>query len=318
MKLDFAPMEGISTYIYRGLHARFFGGAEEYFAPFIAPDGSGSFKSSALRDILPENNRNIYLIPQLLVNRPGPFIHVARELSAMGYTEVNLNIGCPSATVVSKHKGSGMLLDLKSLDNCLNEIFSLAPLGVSIKTRMGMESTEEFSAIMEIYRKYPLKRLIVHARARSGMYKSPVDIPGFLSALRDCPWPVWYNGDIFSPDSLNLLATGTQSIAGLMLGRGAVADPALPRVLKGGKALEAQELKAFHDTLLDAYLAAGYDGRAAMSRLKELWFYMLYKFPDSRRESKQLLKSQTLPDYVSAVSALFDSGKFSPYSYFSQ
>ena len=318
MKLDFAPMEGISTYIYRGLHARFFGGAEEYFAPFIAPDGSGSFKSSALRDILPENNRNIYLIPQLLVNRPGPFIHVARELSAMGYTEVNLNIGCPSATVVSKHKGSGMLLDLKSLDNCLNEIFSLAPLGVSIKTRMGMESTEEFSAIMEIYRKYPLKRLIVHARARSGMYKSPVDIPGFLSALRDCPCPVWYNGDIFSPDSLNPLATGTQSIAGLMLGRGAVADPALPRVLKGGKALEAQELKAFHDTLLDAYLAAGYDGRAAMSRLKELWFYMLYKFPDSRRESKQLLKSQTLPDYVSAVSALFDSGKFSPYSYFSQ
>lgn len=318
MKLDFAPMEGISTYIYRGLHARFFGGAEEYFAPFIAPDGSGSFKSSALRDILPENNRNIYLIPQLLVNRPGPFIHVARELSAMGYTEVNLNIGCPSATVVSKHKGSGMLLDLKSLDNCLNEIFSLAPLGVSIKTRMGMESTEEFSAIMEIYRKYPLKRLIVHARARSGMYKSPVDIPGFLSALRDCPWPVWYNGDIFSPDSLNPLATGTQSIAGLMLGRGAVADPALPRVLKGRKALEAQELKAFHDTLLDAYLAAGYDGRAAMSRLKELWFYMLYKFPDSRRESKQLLKSQTLPDYVSAVSALFDSGKFSPYSYFSQ
>lgn len=318
MKLDFAPMEGISTYIYRGLHARFFGGAEEYFAPFIAPDGSGSFKSSALRDILPENNRNIYLIPQLLVNRPGPFIHVARELSAMGYTEVNLNIGCPSATVVSKHKGSGMLLDLKSLDNCLNEIFSLAPLGVSIKTRMGMESTEEFSAIMEIYRKYPLKRLIVHARARSGMYKSPVDIPGFLSALRDCPWPVWYNGDIFSPDSLNPLENGTQSIAGLMLGRGAVADPALPRVLKGGKALEAQELKAFHDTLLDAYLAAGYDGRAAMSRLKELWFYMLYKFPDSRRESKQLLKSQTLPDYVSAVSALFDSGKFSPYSYFSQ
>ncbi len=318
MKLDFAPMEGISTYIYRGLHARFFGGAEEYFAPFIAPDGSGSFKSSALRDILPENNRNIYLIPQLLVNRPGPFIHVARELSAMGYTEVNLNIGCPSATVVSKHKGSGMLLDLKSLDNCLNEIFSLAPLGVSIKTRMGMESTEEFSAIMEIYRKYPLKRLIVHARARSGMYKSPVDIPGFLSALRDCPWPVWYNGDIFSPDSLNPLENGTQSIAGLMLGRGAVADPALPRVLKGRKALEAQELKAFHNTLLDAYLAAGYDGRAAMSRLKELWFYMLYKFPDSRRESKQLLKSQTLPDYVSAVSALFDSGKFSPYSYFSQ
>ena len=147
---------------------------------------------------------------------------------------------------------------------------------------------------MEIYRKYPLKRLIVTPERAQACTKVRSIFLDFSLALRDCPWPVWYNGDIFSPDSLNPLENGTQSIAGLMLGRGAVADPALPRVLKGRKALEAQELKAFHDTLLDAYLAAGYDGRAAMSRLKELWFYMLYKFPDSRRESKQLLKSQTL------------------------
>ena len=184
MKLIFAPMEGISTYIYRRLHARFFGGVEEYFALFIAPDGSGSFKSSALRDILPENNRDITLIPQLLVNRPEPFVHVAGELAAMGYGEVNLNIGCPSSTVVAKHKGSGMLLDLEGLDRCLNEIFSRSPLAVSIKTRMGLESTEEFPRILEIYKKYPLKRLIIHARARSGMYRSPVDIQGFLYSIK--------------------------------------------------------------------------------------------------------------------------------------
>ena len=318
MKLSFAPMEGISSYIYRSLHARFFGGVEEYFAPFIAPDGNGSFKASSLRDILPENNRDINLVPQLLVNWPEPFIHVAGELAAMGYREVNLNIGCPSATVVAKHKGSGMLLDLAGLDACLNEIFSRSVPAVSIKTRMGMETTEEFPGILEIYKKYPLKRLIIHARARSGMYKSSVDVPGFLSTLGDCPWPVWYNGDIFSPSSPEELGLTEAPLAGLMLGRGAVADPALSRVLSGGPVLDVLELEAFHDALLEAYLEAGYDGRAAMARLKELWFYMLYKFPDSRRESKALLKSQNLPDYRSAASALFRSGKFSPECSFSQ
>ena len=318
MKQIFAPMEGISSYIYRRLHSGFFGGVEEYFAPFIAPDGEGGFKASALRDILPENNLGIVLIPQLLVNRPGPFIHVARELAVMGYAEVNLNVGCPSSTVVSKRKGSGMLLDLESLDSCLNEIFSRSPVAVSIKTRMGVESTEEFPRILEIYRKYPLKRLIIHARARSGMYKSPVDIPGFLSALGNAPWPVYYNGNFFSPGSAMELGLDGISLAGLMLGRGAVADPALPRSLKGGPALTAEDLKDFHDALLSGYLDAGYDPRSAMARLKELWFYMLCKFPDSRREAKTLLKSQYLPDYRSAVSALFDSGKFSSECYFSQ
>lgn len=318
MKLAFAPMEGISTYIYRGIHARFFGAAEEYFAPFIAPDGSGGFKRSALRDVLPENNLHISLVPQLLVNRPEPFICVAKELAAMGYSEVNLNAGCPSSTVVSKHKGSGMLLDLESLDKCLLEIFSHSPVEVSIKTRMGVDSTEEFPQILDIYRKYPLKRLIIHARARSGMYKSPVDIPAFISALEHCPWPVWYNGDVFSPSPALPEPGGAAAVEGLMLGRGAVADPALPRRLKGGPALEAREFMAFHDALLRAYLDAGYGSGAAMARLKELWFYMLHKFPDSRREAKPLLKSQNLPDYISAVSALFATGKFSPDSYFSQ
>lgn len=317
MRLVYAPMEGITTYLYRQLHARRFGAVEEYYAPFIAPDGSGKFKTSALRDILPENNRDINTVPQLLVNRPEPFIQVAMELEAMGYRHVNLNIGCPSATVTAKFKGSGMLRDLETLDHCLYEIFSHQSLRVSVKTRMGFESTCEFPAILDIYRKYPLERLIIHARARSGMYKSRVDMEGFISCLGNCPWPVWYNGDIFSPADVEKLQ-GTQEPTGLMLGRGLVSDPALARNINSGPALEAEELKDFHDSLFSDYISAGYDVRAAMARLKELWFYMLHKFPDSRREAREILKSQTPEAYVSAVSALFASGKFDSTAYFSQ
>ena len=317
MLLSFAPMEGISSLLYRQTHARLFGGVEEYFAPFIAPDSSGKFKVSALRDVLPENNRELRLIPQLLVNRAEPFLRVAEQLGGLGYAEVNLNIGCPSGTVVAKHKGAGMLLDPRSLDDCLAEIFSRCPIAVSIKTRMGVEQTEEFAQILEIYNKYPIKRLIIHARARSGMYKSAVDLPAFLAALPKSRCPVWYNGDVFSPKDMDKLA-GTDGLAGVMLGRGAVADPALPRLLRGGNGLSAGELKAFHDGLLERFLAEGLGEQAAMARLKELWFYMLYKFPDSRKEAKRLLKSQRLGDYTAAVEALFASGKFDAGSFFRQ
>ena len=251
------------------------------------------------------------------MNRAEPFLRVAEQLHELGYEEVNLNIGCPSGTVVAKHKGAGMLLDLRSLDDCLADIFSRCPVEVSIKTRMGMESVEEFGEILEIYNKYPVKRLIIHARARAGMYKSRVDLPAFLAALPKCRCPVWYNGDIFSPEDMTKLA-GADGLAGVMLGRGAVADPALPRLLRGGDALSAGELKAFHDALLEHFLAEGLGEQAAMARLKELWFYMLYKFPDSKKEAKALLKAQRLGDYTAAVEALFASGKFDAGCFFWQ
>jgi len=318
MRISFAPLEGISSAIFRQAHAQLFGGVEEYFAPFIAPDGNGKFKAGNLRDILPENNRGIRVVPQLLVNRPEPFLQVAEILAGLGYEEVNLNIGCPSGTVVAKHKGAGMLLDLCSLAECLDEIYAHSPIKVSIKTRMGVQTTEEFAKILELYNRYPLPRLIVHARARAGMYKSRVDVAGFQSAMALCRCPLWYNGDVFSPAAIERLGLPQEGIAGLMLGRGAVADPALPRQLRGGPPLEKWELKNFHDTLLERFLSAGLSPHVAMARLKELWFYMLYKFPESRREAKQLLKAQSLTDYTSAVELLFARDSFSAGRYFSQ
>ena len=198
MELSFAPMEGITGSIYRRVHARFFPGADVYYAPFIAPDGTGRFKGSALRELLAENNEGVSLIPQLLVNAPEPFLAAAEALGDLGYEEINLNIGCPSGTVVAKHKGAGMLGDLESLERCLDEIFTRCPLRVSVKTRLGLSSTGEFPAVLSLYRRYPLARLIVHARDRAGMYQSKPDLDAFAPALDDSPFPVIYNGNIFS------------------------------------------------------------------------------------------------------------------------
>ncbi len=309
MRFSFAPMEGVTSHVYRRVHAEMFPGVERYYSPFIAPNGSGRYRAGNLRDILPENNRGVDLVPQILCSRPEPFLAVARELAAMGYREVNLNAGCPSGTVVPKHKGAGLLGDLPALDALLEEIFSRCPLAVSVKTRMGLESTEEFGAILEIYNKYPLSLLIIHARDRAGMYKSRPDLAGFTRALAASKNPVCYNGSVFSGAALAAVEAAAPGLEQVMLGRGAAANPALFRQLSQGRALEAEELRAFHGQLLDAWLAQGLGERHCLARMKELWYYMIHMFPGA--SAKRLNKAQTLAAYRAEAEALFASGAFS-------
>ena len=244
MELSFAPMEGITGSIYRRVHARFFPGADVYYAPFLAPDGTGRFKGSALRELLSENNTGLTVIPQLLVNTPEPFLAAAETLGGLGYKEINLNVGCPSGTVVAKHKGAGMLEDLESLSRCLDTIFSRCPQRISVKTRLGLGSTAEFPAILSLFRRYPLARLIVHARDRAGMYQSMPDLDTFALALIDSPFPVVYNGNVFSSGAYEAIVSRFPTLSGVMLGRGAVADPALFRRIRGGSAMSVEELSS--------------------------------------------------------------------------
>ena len=310
MLLDFAPMEGVTGCLYRQVHAACFPGAARYWAPFIAPDGAGRFRAASLRDILPENNRDIELVPQLLCNTAEAFLAVSRELAAMGYRELNLNAGCPSGTVVPKHKGAGMLADLQSLDAFLNEVFSRCELRVSVKTRLGLASTAEFPAILEVYNRYPLCELVVHARDRAGMYKSPVDLPAFAAAFPVSRAPLRYNGNVVDRASYEKVMSTVPALERMMIGRGAAADPALFRLLSGGAPLEAAELRDFLDRLLSAFLNAGLGERFALSRLKELWYYLIWKFPGAQRQAKAINKARTLGDYRAAVQALFASGLY--------
>lgn len=309
MQISYGPMEGITGHIYRMAHKDIFGGVDTYHAPFIAPDSQGNFKVKGLKDLDPSNNRGIDLVPQLLVNKAEPFLLVTEQLKDMGYDKVELNIGCPSATVVGKHKGSGMLLDLESLERCLDRIFQDSPLPVWIKTRMGMEDVEEFGRIAELYSRYPIQRLTIHARVRADMYKAAAQPLALLPYLDSFPFPVWYNGDIFSPEDVQALAAAGEKYEGIMLARGAVADPALPRRIKGGEPLSLEELRAFHGRLIDDFQSQG-SPQATAARMKELWSYMQCKFPGCKKQIKELFKAKSLGELCSCAEQLFSSGSF--------
>ena len=313
MEFLFAPMEGITFAVYRRLHHRFFPGAAEYYTPFIAPDTTGSFKPKYLRELTNDSCSGYKVIPQLLANRPEPFMITAGKLMDLGFEEFNLNAGCPSGTVFAKHKGSGMLADLSSFRAFLDAVFSDAEkrgYRISVKTRMGVHSTSEFPAILKLYNAYPLSRLIIHARDRDGQYSGEPDPAAFAEAFRQSSCPVTYNGDLFSAASLEAVLSLVPEAGSFMVGRGAAANPALIRELSGGDSLRCEELEAFHEALLTAYLEGGLSPAFAVERMKQLFYYMHWMFDDCRKEYKALLKSKTLPDYRAAAGNLFHSGKF--------
>nr|MCR5147756.1 tRNA-dihydrouridine synthase family protein [Eubacterium sp.] len=157
--ISLAPMEGITTYVYRNAINRHFGGIDKFYTPFLT---ASHLKGRELRDTLPDNNEVETLIPQVLVNDSDLFITIAKQLEDLGYTEVNLNLGCPSGTVTSKGRGAGFLDHTDQLDRFLDEIFNYSPISISIKTRIGMEFISEWEDIADIYSKYPVKELIIH------------------------------------------------------------------------------------------------------------------------------------------------------------
>ena len=160
MKYYLAPMEGITGYIYRNAYEKFFHNIDKYFTPFIVANKSRSLKTKELRDVLPENNKNINIVPQILTNDSEAFIITSKRLQQLGYTEVNLNLGCPSGTVVSKNRGSGFLALREELDRFLEEIFKIGDMKISIKTRIGKDRPEEFYELIKIYNKYLVIKIV--------------------------------------------------------------------------------------------------------------------------------------------------------------
>lgn len=199
MKYYMAPMEGLTGYVYRNAYHKFFRPMDRYFTPFIA---NRKMSSGEIRDLLPEHNEGMHVVPQILTNRSADFLAVAKEIAQYGYDTVNLNVGCPSGTVVAKGRGAGLLEDPETLDRFLYEIFAGYDGRISVKTRIGMEDEEEWKDILAVYEKYPLEELIIHPRVRRDFYKGKPRLDAFSYAMEESGHRLCYNGDICSAEDL--------------------------------------------------------------------------------------------------------------------
>lgn len=312
MRYYFAPMEGITCYIYRNAHRRVFGGVDRYFTPFITPNQSRSLTTRELRDVLPDHNPAPDVVPQVMTSNPEHFCWAASKLAQLGYSEVNLNLGCPSRTVVSKGRGAGLLAHLDALATLLDGIFSGTTLAVSVKTRIGLDSKAALAELIELFNRYPIRELTVHPRLQIDYYKGMPDQDAFEYALRNSIAPVAYNGNLFTTADMMNVCSRFTGVSALMLGRGAVADPSLPRRAQGGPPATRAELAELHGEVLDGYMAELRDPLTALFRMKELWSYMGAMFSGAQPYLKRIRKATRLPAYSDAVHALLEECEFAP------
>lgn len=323
MKIYMAPLEGVTGFVFRNAYEEFYGKGrvDKYFIPFISPNKSKGYTTREQNDIRPEHNVGINTVPQIMANDPGLFLEAAAMLNDMGYREINLNLGCPSGTVVSKFRGAGFLARPLELDSFLDKVLSspvMKNMNMSVKTRTGLNSHEEFRLLLEIYNDYPLSEVIIHPRVRIDYYKNTPDMEIFKWAVEESRNPVCYNGDIFTIEDYTRFTELCTEVDRIMLGRGFVGNPGIigqighketPQGSEEDGEKSADTLKKFTDRLLNDYIRVMDNEVNAMHKMKEVWIYINQFNPGNEKAFKKIKKSHRLSEYQAGVEEFVNSMK---------
>ena len=303
MRYYFAPMEGITDSIFRRVHSKYFPGIHRYYMPFISPTVHRSLTPREERELPFAHECSFEAVPQLLTKVAEDFIWAAGQCKDRGYREVNLNLGCPSGTVVAKGKGSGMLSDPEGLDDFLDAIFRDTPLPISVKTRLGIVDASEFPRLLEIYNQYPIAELTLHPRVRKAFYKGSVDMEMFRYAAENSKAPLCFNGNLCSLEDIEIFRAEFPKIEAIMLGRGLVGDPGM--LSPGGT--QKSVLEAFYKELLENYVEEFGGARNAMFRMKENWSLLIRRFEGSEKLWKRLRKTTDLEEFKAITAEIFQT-----------
>lgn len=305
MQYYMAPLEGITTWVFRKAYHACFRPMDKYFTPFLVPHERGSFTHKEENEILPEHNQGQKLVPQIMTNRAADFVRTARALEEYGYEEVNLNLGCPSGTVVSKGRGAGFLRDAEELDRFFDQVFSEIGVKVSVKTRIGLQQPEEFEDLLKVYNRYPLEELIIHPRVRQDFYKNHPNMEVFGMAVRESANPLCYNGDLCRTEEIADFHQAFPEVEAVMIGRGILKNPGLVGEAEGRGAADAQSLRTFHDRIYQEYLSLMPGDKNTVFKMKELWSYLGTILENGEKCWKKIKKAQTCADYEAAVENAF-------------
>ncbi|MCR5451811.1 MAG: tRNA-dihydrouridine synthase family protein [Lachnospiraceae bacterium] len=310
MEILLAPLEGITSSVYRQVFDRHFPGIDRFFTPFISANETHKFRSREKREVIPYNKK---LVPQLIANDPDDFCYAALSLANLGYKEVNLNMGCPSGTVVKKNKGAGMLSDIGLLKIFFDKVFEKASSysdfpDISVKTRIGLNDTSCSDSLIKLLSSYDFSEIIVHPRCAAEFYKGPVHMDiysEFEEVFAGQKRPLLtYNGEIKTVDDFNDLCSDHPGTTSVMIGRGLISDPSLARQIRGGERFNNRELKSFLDELKDTYLEIYGGQKQLLDKMKEIWTYLAVNFPEKKKAVKNLKKASSIPEYNAYVTEI--------------
>lgn len=307
LPIHFAPLQGYTDAVYRRAHARIFGGIETYYSPFVRME-HGEIRRKDARDIEPDHNPDLHLIPQLIAPDTDKLEHIISLFIEKGYREADINLGCSFPMLARRHNGSGMLPYPEEVKALLSEAIDRHPdIRFSVKLRLGWEQAEECLALLPLFNELPLAHIILHPRLGKQQYKGEVDLEGFEAFYKECTHPLFYNGDLHTAEDIRSITTRFPRLAGIVIGRGLLANPALALEYKQGTPVSSDEMAKkvgqLHTEVFNSYreLLQGGDTQL-LTKMKSFWEYLL---PDGDRKARKTIhKTTKLANYEAAVSNL--------------
>lgn len=308
MKLYLAPIQGYTSYDYRNLHNKYFGGINKYYSPYLRFEPNKEHKKSVLKDILPENNKRINLVPQVLGTDTDLFIELATQFEKWGYKEINWNLGCPYPMVTKRGFGSALIQTPEKVKQILETVISKINIPLSIKCRLGFENENEINELIEVLNIFPIKELIVHTRTANQMYKGEANPKAFLPLINNSKHKLIYNGDINSVEDLNTVKNlFNNRIDTFMLGRGILMNPFLASEINGktyDKSEKFNIIKDFHTELFEIN-SAKLEPSHLVQRMTTHWEYLSFIFENQHKVFKKIKKAKSLSKYNIAVNEIF-------------
>ncbi len=306
-----SPLQGFTDFRFRNAFHHYFGGIDTFYSPYIRLDGKMVVKGSYERDILPENNSTLQVIPQVITNDADEFIFVAKYVQQFGYKELNWNLGCPYPMVTKRGMGSGLICNPSKIEHILERAHSETDILVSMKMRMGYETSDEILDAFPILDKYPLKNIAIHARIGKQLYNGGVDLDAFQRCIENTTHKLYYNGDITSVEGFNKLQQRFPSIDHWMIGRGLIADPFLPGKLKNNSEAYPENrwqiFKEFHDTIYEQYDAALSGPTPIKMKMQGFWGYFATSFSNPQKTFKKIKKATNPAAYKQAVQEILNN-----------
>lgn len=308
-----SPLQGFTDFRFRNAFHYYFGGIDTFYAPYIRLDGKMVVKNSYQRDLLPEHNNTLEVIPQVITNDAEEFLFVAKYVQELGYKELNWNLGCPYPMVTKRGMGSGLICDPEKIDNILDRAHSETDILVSMKMRMGYEDSNEILNAFPILDKYPLKNIAIHARLGKQLYKGGVDLDAFERCVTSTKHKLYYNGDITTVAAVKNMQVRFPTIDHFMIGRGLIADPFLPSMIKNNTTEYPKDrwkiFSEFHDTIYEQYDAALSGPTPIKMKMQGFWSYFSESFSNPQKTFKKIKKANNPTAYKQAVSDILKSAQ---------
>ena len=300
-------MQGFTDFVYRKAYSEIFQGIDAFFIPYISVKNNQILKKYE-KEIHPENNPQIRVIPQVLAGSADEMLFLSKILEDKGYKEINLNLGCPYPMVTNREKGAGLLPHPDKVQKLLSSFFEKSNLRLSVKLRAGLQSANEIEQIIPVLNQFPLTEVILHPRIAKQLYDGEILNSAFQFAQQNLKHKLVYNGSIVLVDDFTACRQKFPEIDNFMLGRGILMNPFLPAEIKNmdiSSKEKPEKLKEFHQLVFKYYSESMDNEGNVLNKMKQFWIYFSYNFNNQRKTFKAIKKASTMNRFKHEIHQIF-------------